>query len=341
MTFLGWLINQCDLVAINYRNNLVLFTINLVDYIVSIDCKWAFDCHIVCRHGCWCFAPSTEGVTLLGWLVNQCNFAAIGNCFGCVYLTVYKIGHGVEVDSKWALDCNILGRHCRRCLAPSTEGVTLLGWHNAQNYFTSICNTIGCKDNAIDQIIKFILVYLILAGVNNIFSRRQFRNAFPTGKSISGSFGYLRLYNSRTGALETLAYNLAITNESYIIVGILCLCIQGQLRCIVICFTTTQHNIIYNYGSVLVLHTTVWYECQIKQFTLVTGYTVIIKWESYESVSILINLCNRARMPGQALGNFQIIVGGCHSRHEMYIHLYGNYAGIIIKPNAHYIITVP
>ena len=148
------------------------------------------------------------------------------------------------------------------------------------------------------------------------------------------------LHYRRTGTLETLAYNLAITNESYIIVGILCLCIQGQLRCIVICFTTTQHNIIYNYGSVLVLHTTVWYECQIKQFTLVTGNAVIAERECDESVCILVNLCNRARMPGQALGNFQIIVGGCHSRHEMYIHLHGNYTRVIIKPNAHYIITV-
>ena len=63
-------INQCDFAAINYRNNLVLFAVNLVNDAISIDCKRAFYDNILGGHCGRCFTPTTKGMTFLGRILT-------------------------------------------------------------------------------------------------------------------------------------------------------------------------------------------------------------------------------------------------------------------------------
>jgi ABC-type lipoprotein export system ATPase subunit len=59
--------------------------------------------------------------------------------------------------------------------------------------------------------------------VGFIFQSYTTVDYFPTRKSISDSFGHLRLYNSRTSSLEVLRHNLPVTNKVYIVVTV-CSC---------------------------------------------------------------------------------------------------------------------
>ena len=190
--------NQCNFTAVSYRNNLVLFTVNLINYIVCIHGIRALYCNITCGHCCRCFAPTAEGVAFLGQFINQSDYRAISNGFSRIDLTIYKVGYGVVVYGKWTFNGNVTCRHGCRSFTPSTKSVTLLDWLFNQCNFTAVNHRNNLVVFAI-YLIYYIITVCCKRSLNSyILSRHACRRFAPTTEGVAFLIWFLAQNNFTT-----------------------------------------------------------------------------------------------------------------------------------------------
>ena len=94
--------------------------------------------------------------------------------------------------------------------------------------------------------------------------------------------------------------NSSINNKIYLVFAIFRLCIQCQLRSIIICAAVTKHHIVYHYRYIFIFNTGSRNKFQIKQLAAIANYTCIVECKSYKTICVIIYFCYRARMVSQA-----------------------------------------
>ena len=217
MTFLDGCINQYNFATVCCRNNLVLFAVKLINYIVGIDCKRAFNYNILCRHCSGSLAPTTKGVAFLDWCINQYNFATVCYRNNLVLFAVKLINYIVGIDCKRAFNYNILCRHCSGSLAPTTKGVAFLDWCINQYNFATVCcrnNLVLCAINLVDYIISIHCkrtfdCYIVCRHCGRCFA--------PTAKGVSFLNRCINQYNLATVCCRNNLVLFAVNLINYIV----------------------------------------------------------------------------------------------------------------------------
>ena len=121
--------------AISNLCGLVHLAVHLVDELVNVSCKASRHYHIVRRHGGRYFAPTAEGVALLGRSGLGSDSIAIGYRHHCVRHAVHIVDKVVGVDLPLRGECEVACRHGGgQFLVPAHEGIALA------------CGRVGSRD---------------------------------------------------------------------------------------------------------------------------------------------------------------------------------------------------
>ena len=124
--------------AISNLSSFVHLVVHLVDELVNVGCKASRHYHIVCRHGGRYFAPTAEGVALLGGSGVECDSITIGYWHHGVRHAVHIVDKVVGVDLPLRGECEVACRHGgRQFLVPAHEGIALA------------CGCVGSRDGGV------------------------------------------------------------------------------------------------------------------------------------------------------------------------------------------------
>ena len=124
-----------DILGISNLSSFVHLVVHLVDEIVSVHCKASRHYHIVRRHGGRYFAPTAEGVALLGGSGIECDGITIGYWHHGERYAVHIVDNLVGVDLPLCGECEVACRHGGgQFLVPAHEGVALA------------CGRVGSRD---------------------------------------------------------------------------------------------------------------------------------------------------------------------------------------------------
>ena len=112
--------------GISHVKLLVHLAVHLVDELVNVGCKASRHYHIVCWHGGRYFAPTAEGVALLGGSGIECDGITIGYRHHGVHYAVHIVDKLVCVDLPLRGKCEVVCRHVGgHFLVPAHEGISL------------------------------------------------------------------------------------------------------------------------------------------------------------------------------------------------------------------------
>ena len=124
--------------AISNLCGLVHLAVHLVDEFVSVHRKATRHLHIVCWHRGRHFAPTAEGVALLGRIGLGSDSITIGYRHHCVRHAVHIVDKVVGVDLPLCGECEVACRHGGgQFLVPTYEGVALA------------CGRVGSRDGGV------------------------------------------------------------------------------------------------------------------------------------------------------------------------------------------------
>ena len=215
---LSWLVNQCNVTAISYRNNLVLFTINLINHIICINSKCTLNNNITCRHCSRSFAPTTEGIALLCRLVTKNDFTTISNAICCPRFAVNLIHHSITVYGKYTINGYILSWHILWYILPTTESVTFLNWEFRKIYHRTIFNKFTLILYTINDVYYLITIDHKRRSYFEIFRRHCLRYITPATESVTFLDRMFGSYNFLTICYAICCINLTVDHVGHCVI---------------------------------------------------------------------------------------------------------------------------
>ena len=180
-----------DILGVSNLSSFVHLTVHLVDEFVSVHRKTACHHHIVCWHGGRYFAPTAEGVALLGGSGIECDGITIGYRHHGVRYAVHIVDKLVCVDLPLRGECEVACRHGGgQFLVPAHEGIALA------------CGCVGSRDGGVVVLRDGrhlaatvgvegdgVLVDYKLARHLHIVSRHGERQSCPAAERVALAFG--------------------------------------------------------------------------------------------------------------------------------------------------------